>query len=138
MTDEDVQSLLRKHSWAAACQLLLDRYQEKVFRSVYAILKEAARAEEMTQDIFLKLWQVLPDYDGRSSLSTWLYTITRNTSLSALRAESYRKTRTIEDYEPPAANWEAGTHQVEISSPGRMPRVYSVCRLTAPTRSLAA
>lgn len=114
MTDEDVQSLLRKDLCAAAFELLLDRYQEKVFYLVYSILKEAARAEEVTQDIFLKMWKVLPDYDGRASLSTWLYTITRNTSLSALRAESYRKTLPIEDHEPPAANWEAGMQQVEI------------------------
>ncbi len=115
MTDEDVQSLLRKHRCAAAFELLLDRYQQKVFRLVYSILKEAARAEEVTQDVFLKLWQVLPDYDGRASLSTWLYTITRNTSLSALRAGSYRKTLPIEDHEPPAAHWEAGAQQVEIN-----------------------
>lgn len=114
MTDEDVQSLLREHSWAAAFELLLNRYQEKVFRSVYSILKETARAEEVTQDIFLKMWQVLPHYDGRSSLSTWLYTITRNTALSEVRAESYRKTRAIEGYDPPAANWEAGPQQVEV------------------------
>ena len=114
MTDEDVQSLLRKRHCAAAFELLLDRYQEKVFRLVYSILKEAAKAEEVTQDVFLKMWQVLPDYDGRASLSTWLYTITRNTSLSALRAESYRKTLPIKDYEPPAANWEGGPQQVEI------------------------
>jgi RNA polymerase sigma-70 factor, ECF subfamily len=114
MTDEDIQSLLRKRRWAAAFELLLDRYQKKVFRLVYSILKEAAKAEEVTQDIFLKMWQVLPDYDGRASLSTWLYTITRNTSLSALRAESYRKTLPIEDFEPSAANWEVGMQQLEI------------------------
>jgi RNA polymerase sigma-70 factor, ECF subfamily len=114
MTDEDIQSLLRKRRWAAAFELLLDRYQKKVFRLVYSILKEAAKAEEVTQDIFLKMWQVLPDYDGRASLSTWLYTITRNTSLSALRAESYRKALPIEDFEPSAANWEAGMQQLEI------------------------
>jgi RNA polymerase sigma-70 factor (ECF subfamily) len=114
MTDEDIQSLLRKRRWAAAFELLLDRYQKKVFRLVYSILKEAAKAEEVTQDIFLKIWQVLPDYDSRASLSTWLYTITRNTSLSALRAESYRKTLPIEDFEPSAANWEAGMQQLEI------------------------
>lgn len=112
--DEDVQNLLRRHRFAAALDLLLDRYQQKVFRSVYSILKEAGRAEEVTQDIFLKVWQVLPDYDGRASLSTWIYTIARNTSLSALRAESYRKTLTIEDFDPPAANWEAGPQQLEI------------------------
>ncbi|MDQ2947255.1 MAG: sigma-70 family RNA polymerase sigma factor [Acidobacteriota bacterium] len=114
MKDEDVQSLLRERCWTEAFELLLDRYQEKVFRLVYTILKETAKAEEVTQDIFLKMWQVLPDYDGRASLSTWLYTIARNTSLSALRAESYRKTLPIEDYEPPAANWEAGQQRVEV------------------------
>lgn len=112
--DEDVQILLRKRHCAAAFELLLDRYQGKVFRLVYSILKEAAKAEEVTQDVFLKMWQVLPDYDGRASLSTWLYTITRNTSLSTLRAESYRKTLPIEGYDPPAANWEAGLQQMEI------------------------
>ena len=114
MADQDVESLLRKHSYAAAFELLLDRYQEKVFRLAYSILKEAAKAEEVTQDIFLKLWQVLTDYDGRASLSTWLYTIARNTSLSASRAESYRRTLPIEDCAPPVSDWEAGLRQLEI------------------------
>jgi len=114
MTDKDVQNLLRRHRFASAFELLLDRYQQKVFRSVYSILKEAGRAEEVTQDVFLKMWQVLPDYDGRASLSTWLYTIARNTSLSALRAESYRKTLAIEDFKPPATNWGTGPQQLEI------------------------
>ena len=99
--DQDVQILLRERHCAAAFELLLDRYREKVFRLVYSILKEAAKAEEVTQDVFLKMWQVLPDYDGRASLST-------------LRAESYRKTLPIEGCDPPAANWEAGLRQLEI------------------------
>lgn len=114
MADEDVQSLLRKRGYAAAFELLLGRYQAKVFRLVYSILKDAANAEEVTQDIFLKMWQVLPDYDGRASLSTWLYTIARNTSLSALRAESYRKTSPIEDFDPPAIKQETGLQQMEM------------------------
>lgn len=112
--DEDVQELLREHRWAAAFELLLDRYQEKVFRLVYSILRETAKAEEVTQDIFLKLWQVVPDYDGRASLSTWLYTIARNTALSTLRAESYRKTLPIEDHEPSSGNWKAGLQRMEM------------------------
>lgn len=114
MADEDVQRLLSKSRFDAAFELLLDRYQEKVFRLVYSILKETARAEDVTQDIFLKMWQVLPDYDGRAALSTWLYTISRNTSLSAVRAESYRKTVPIEDGEPRATKSEAGMEQMEI------------------------
>ena len=114
MPDEDVQSLLRKRLCTAAFELLLCRYQGKVFRLVYSILKEADRAEEVTQDVFVKMWQVLPDYDGRASLSTWLYTISRNTALSSLRANSYRKTLSIEDCEPRAINPEAGVQQLQI------------------------
>lgn len=115
MADEDVQSLLRERRWGAAFELLLDSYQEKVFRLAYSILKEQARSEEATQDIFLKVWQALPDYDGRASLSTWLYSIARNTALSALRAESYRKTLPIQGSEPPAINCDTGLQRLEIS-----------------------
>jgi RNA polymerase sigma factor (sigma-70 family) len=118
VSDEDVQSLLRKRLCTAAFELLLGRYQGKVFRLVYSILKEASRAEEVTQDIFVKMWQVLPDYDGRASLSTWLYTISQNTALSALRADSYRKTLSIKDCEPRAINPEAGIQQLQIKQLG--------------------
>ena len=114
MADEDVQELLRRRRHAAAFDLFLERYQHKVFRLVYSILKETAKAEEVTQDIFLKMWQVLPDYDGRAALSTWIYTIARNTSLSALRAESYRKTLSIEGHDTPAVPPDSGMRQIEI------------------------
>ena len=34
-----------------------------------AFLKDPARAEDVTQEIFLKLWQALPDYDGRTAFN---------------------------------------------------------------------
>jgi RNA polymerase sigma-70 factor, ECF subfamily len=114
MTDEDVQTLLDERRWNAAFELLLDLYQQRVFRLVYSILNEAAKAEEVTQDIFLKMWQILPDYDKRASVATWLYTIARNRALSALRAESRRKTLPIEDYDPPATISETRLRQLEI------------------------
>jgi RNA polymerase sigma-70 factor (ECF subfamily) len=46
--------------------------------------------------VFRLLWQALPAYDGRASLSAWIYTIARNTALTHLRAESYRKTLPLE------------------------------------------
>jgi RNA polymerase sigma-70 factor (ECF subfamily) len=67
------------------------------------MLRDAGRAQEVTQDIFLKVWRAFPTYDGRAAFSTWLYAITRNTCLSALRAASYRKTSALEDVAEPAA-----------------------------------
>lgn len=103
--DEDVQRLLRRKRYSEALEQLLNRYETKVFRMALAFLKDTARAEEVTQEIFLKLWQALPDYDARAAPGTWLYTIARNTCLSAARSDSYPKTLRLDattDQAPPA------------------------------------
>jgi RNA polymerase sigma-70 factor, ECF subfamily len=94
--DEDVRALLQKRRYRQAFERLLELYEGKVFRMAFLFLRERGRAEEVAQDVFLKLWQVLPAYDGRAAPSTWLYTIARNTCLSALRSERYRKSLALE------------------------------------------
>ncbi|HUJ31358.1 MAG TPA: RNA polymerase sigma factor [Candidatus Acidoferrum sp.] len=103
VADEDVNHLLRKRRFAGAFELVLQRYQNKVFRLAFSILRERSRAEDATQDTFVKFWQALPDYDGRAAVSTWLYTIARNTCLSAARAQTYRTTETLVDALEPRA-----------------------------------
>src|SRR5258708_5733663 len=78
-------------------------YGAEVFGMAVMFLKDRGRGEGATQDIFLKLWKVLPAYDGRAALSTWLYTIARNTCLSALRSEAYRKTLSFDSIAEPIA-----------------------------------
>jgi RNA polymerase sigma-70 factor, ECF subfamily len=103
--DVDVQELLEARRFDDALERLLDLYQKKVFRMALAMLRDAGRAEEVTQDVFLKVWRALPSYDGRATASTWLYTIARNTCLSAIRSESYRATvPMVTSAEPLAAN----------------------------------
>src|SRR5215469_344948 len=101
--DEDVQHLLRRRRYQEALRHLLNKYETKVFRMALTFLKDPARAEDVTQEIFLKLWQALPDYDARASPGTWLYTIARNTCLSAARADSYRKSLPLDAIREPAA-----------------------------------
>src|SRR5215470_9574150 len=101
--DEDVQHLLRQRRFREALERLLDSYETKVFRMARAFLKDPAQAEDATQEIFLKLWQALPQYDGRASPGTWLYTIARNTCLSASRFNSYRKVLPLDATSEPAA-----------------------------------
>jgi len=113
MKDEDVAELLRRRQFEGAFGLLLDRYQDRVFRLAFSILKEAGRAEEVTQDVFLKLWEALPFYDGRAAPATWLYTIARNTCFSTLRRESYRMTAPMEGCVEPS-QCETAPRQAEI------------------------
>lgn len=101
---DDVQRLLQERRYDEALEAMLDLYEEKVFRMAVAMLRDAGRAEEVTQDIFLKMWRALPAYDGRAALSTWLYAIARNTCLSAVRAESYRRTSPLDGVPEPCAS----------------------------------
>jgi RNA polymerase sigma-70 factor (ECF subfamily) len=109
--DEDVHSLLKRRRHRQAFERLLDLYEVKVFRMAVMFMKNQSRAEEVTQDIFLKLWQVLPTYDGRAAVSTWLYTIARNTCLSALRSEALRKTQPLDSIAEPSSTNAAGVLQ---------------------------
>jgi RNA polymerase sigma-70 factor, ECF subfamily len=113
--DEDVQHLLQERRYSDALEQLLNRYETKVFRMALTFLKDAARAEEVTQEIFLKLWQALPDYDGRASPGTWLYSIARNTCLSTSRSDSYRKTLALDELREPAAPPPAMMRDLELA-----------------------
>ena len=95
--DEDLRRWLADGDRHRAFEGLVQRYRVKVFRLVYSIVGNAARAEEVTQDTFLKVWLAFSSYDGRASLSTWLYTIARNTSLTHRRSEAYRAVQPLDD-----------------------------------------
>ncbi len=125
--DENVQQLLRRKRYAEALEELLNRYETKVFRMAVTFLKDPARAEEVTQDIFLKLWQALPYYDGRASPGTWLYTIARNTCLSASRSDFYRKTVPLDSRKECAALRPAIQSDLELEqSINRLPEIQQV------------
>ncbi len=110
--DEDVEALLEKHQYTQAFERLVELYEVKVFRMAVMFLRDASRAEEVAQDIFLKLWQVLPAYDGRAAPSTWLYTIARNTCLSAVRSGTRRETSPLDSIAEPAAAEASGGSDV--------------------------
>jgi RNA polymerase sigma-70 factor (ECF subfamily) len=107
---DEIRRLLERRKFREAFELLLDGYEKKVFRMAVTMLRDTGRAEEVTQDIFLKIWQALPGYDGRAAPSTWLYTIARNTCFSAIRAESYRRTEELSEAAGPKSETRDAIH----------------------------
>jgi RNA polymerase sigma-70 factor (ECF subfamily) len=83
--DADLLEAHRRRDYSAVLDGLMRRYRQKVVNLAFSIVHESALAQDMAQLAFLKLWQALPRFDERAALSTWLYTITRNTCLSELR-----------------------------------------------------
>jgi RNA polymerase sigma-70 factor (ECF subfamily) len=84
--DEAIIQLVRAGRRQEAFERLVPAYRRRVFGLAYGILRERAAAEDLAQEVFVKVWQALPRYDGRARLSTWIYAITRNAAVSALRA----------------------------------------------------
>jgi RNA polymerase sigma-70 factor (ECF subfamily) len=78
--------LVRAERRDEAIALLLPAFRRRVFGLAYSFLRDRGAAEDVTQEVFIKVWRALPGFDGRASISTWIYTIARNASLSALRA----------------------------------------------------
>lgn len=64
---------------------LVGRYQHYVFTLALKYCQSREDAEEVAQDIFVKVYRSLADFKGTSKFSTWLYTITYNTSVTFLR-----------------------------------------------------
>jgi RNA polymerase sigma-70 factor (ECF subfamily) len=93
--DPDLLEAHRRRDYAAVLDGLMQRYRQKVVNLAFSIVRESGLAQDMAQLAFLRLWQALPQFDGRAALSTWLYTIARNTCLSELRSRG--RTVSLED-----------------------------------------
>ena len=83
--DQEIRAFLDQKLYAPAFDLIVKNFSGKVMRLAYSILGNRALAEDLTQDVFVRIWKALPAYRGLSSVSTWIYSITRNTCLTALK-----------------------------------------------------
>ena len=80
-----------------AFAFLVEKYQRMVYTLVIRILKNTEEAEEISQDVFVKVFQKLESFKGDSKFSTWLYRIAYFASLDELKKK--RRTVSIEDIE---------------------------------------
>ncbi len=64
-------------------------------------------AEDVVMQTYLKAWQAIPRFGGRSALKTWLYRIARNCALDLIRSRGRRRERVLsqEELESPAAQF---------------------------------
>ncbi len=83
-------SLVRRvqHGDRSAYDLLVLKYQHKVVKLVMRYLGDAADAEDVAQEAFIKAYRALPQFRGDSAFYTWLYRIAINTAKNALAARN--------------------------------------------------
>ncbi|MEW6179035.1 MAG: sigma-70 family RNA polymerase sigma factor [Chloroflexota bacterium] len=66
---------------------MVDLYSDKIYRLALKFTNNPQDAEDVLQETFLKAMRALPEFEGRSSLSTWLYRIAVNEALMLLRKQ---------------------------------------------------
>lgn len=87
MTAEDTDQQLVERVQAgdkAAFNLLVQKYQHRVLKLVSRFVNDAAEAEDVAQEAFLKAYRALASFRGDSAFYTWLYRIAINTAKNAL------------------------------------------------------
>jgi RNA polymerase sigma-70 factor (ECF subfamily) len=116
--EEDIRQRLESREYDAAFELLLERFRDKVFRLSFSMMQNETLAEDTTQDVLVKIWKGLPGYHGGASLSTWIYTITRNTCLTELKRRALRPTVSLQSPEMEAAAEDLSSLQSADAEPG--------------------
>ena len=79
-----------------AFSLIVRAYQVPVFNYVLRLVGDRALAEDLTQEVFLRVYQGLPKFSLRSKFTTWLFQVTKNRVLDELRTIE-RRPRAVVD-----------------------------------------
>jgi len=87
-------------------EILVNRYQERVYSLVCGMVRDPGHAEDLVQDVFLKTYRKLKDFEQKSRFYTWVYRIAVNRTLDFLKGRERLRAASLEELpraEPTAA-----------------------------------
>ncbi len=80
--------------------IIIDQYEQKLFRYIMRLWDfSIADAEDILQDVFIKSYTHINEYDPSLSFSSWIYRIAHNTTIDAFRKKSTKITLSLDDDE---------------------------------------
>lgn len=84
--DKDAELMLRFQAGDESCfEELVERHKQRVFNTVYRFLGGSPDAEDIAQEIFIRIYRARKTYKASARFTTWLYAVCRNTCLKQLR-----------------------------------------------------
>ena len=92
MARTDVQLMLDvKAGDEASFELLLHRYRTPLVNFLYRMVRNREQAEDLAQEVFLRVYRAREDYVPSAKFTTWLFRIATNLALNSVRDTRYRK-----------------------------------------------
>ncbi len=90
LSEQEILQQLKSGN-ATAFKAIYDLYVKRIFRFAHSLLRNKIAAEEITQEVFVKLWENRAKIDTEKGFSAWLYIITRNAIYNLTRTKFYGK-----------------------------------------------
>lgn len=116
LRDPDIRLMLRvRDDDEAAFGELVERFQHRLVAVMHHLVGNADEAEDLAQEVFLRVYRIRKKYTPKAKFSTWLFTIANNLALNALRDRKRRPVLPLEvrDSGP------LGTRPTEAGTPAR-------------------
>lgn len=121
LADPDVRLMLAvRDGDAAAFEQLMQRYQNRVLTVLQHLVGSPQEAEDLAQEVFLRVFRARKNYAAGAKFSTWLFTIVNNVAFNARRGRSRRKEVQVRD-EVSASGSVRGMADLAQAASGMMP-----------------
>src|SRR4249919_4002210 len=92
MTRTDVQLMLDvKAGDQQSFELLLQRYRTPLVNFLYRMVRNREQAEDLAQEVFLRVYRAREDYEPSAKFTTWLFRIATNLALNSVRDNRHRQ-----------------------------------------------
>lgn len=94
---EIIEKFSRENTRNEAFNLLLTKYQKKIYWHIRRLVIDHDDADDLVQDVFIKIWKNLANFRSDSQLFTWIYRIATNESITFLNRKKLRNSVSLND-----------------------------------------
>lgn len=95
-------------------ELLVERYQTRLVNYLYRMVRNLEEAHDLTQEVFIRVYQALDRYDSQYRFSTWLFRVAQNAAIDVIRKRRFR----LVPLSRPEEDGGEGTWEIELEAPG--------------------
>ncbi len=96
--ESEILKLIESNHDEQAFKLIVKQYHQTIYWQIRRMVLVHEDADDITQNVFIKIYQNLNTFKNESKLSTWIFRITYNESINYLNKQAKEKNLPIEDY----------------------------------------
>jgi len=90
LSDEELMGRIAR-SDEQSFEILVQRHQRRILNLIYRSIGDRMHAEDVAQEVFLRVWRAAEDYKPKAKFTTWVYRIAVNLCLDAMKSPHYRQ-----------------------------------------------